>query len=591
MQLPVLFKYCQSKQTGKDTDMRAILIYALLFLIVGCAGFQKSMRDNALWSAVQHQNEDLVAIDIKAGSDPNFIGPYEVPVLVEACAIDQASVTIVLKLLEAGADINTQTKNGDTCLHWALRKRHTALIKVLVDSGASVDIDNSYGTALEMAIYMSASVELVNILLDADSYPVSSPNQRDSILNYSIGLNRIAIANSLLDRGARHDYQNSYGTSPLHMAALVGSLDLVKRLLDAGAEVDITDINGSTPLLKASAQGHYYVAKYLLDHGARHDYQNRNGISPLHLAAQVGSLDLVKRLLGAGAEVDITAIYGSTPLLEASTKGHYYVAKYLLAQGADPRRVMSTGESMYELMTEGPVKRLMVDAARKLDALDASKVIAKRERNRVPKPKKQSFSGSAWKVAPRIYVTNFHVIDGAQKVAIGNPREQSWLPVKVLVADEHNDLAILESDEDLGGLPMMLRKIPVGTGEKVYVMGFPLGAMLGREVKITDGIISSRTGTNDSPGEFQTTAAINSGNSGGPIVDQTGAVVGVATAKIVGEHLDNLGIGVKSTTLINSIEVANLHVTLAPEDMNMLSGKELYLKLNDSVFQVISIVE
>lgn len=571
--------------------MRAILIYALLFLIVGCAGLQKSFRDNALWSSVYTQQEDLVTINIKSGADPNFIGPYDVPVLVEACAKDQASVTIVLKLLEAGADVNIQTRNGDTCLHWAVSKKHTALIKVLVNSGASLNISNFQGsTALEMAI-MSASVELVNILLDADSYPAPFPNQNDWILNYSIEKNHIAIANSLLDHGARHDYQNSYGNSPLHIAALVGSLDLVKRLLDAGAEVDITDINGSTPLLKASAQGHYYVAKYLLDHGARYDYQNRYGTSPLHMAALVGSLDLVKRLLDSGVEVDITDIHGSTPLLKASEKAHYYVTKYLLDQGADPRRVIATGESMYELVTEGPVKMLMVDAARKLDELDASKVIAKRDRNRVPKPKIQSFSGSAWKVAPRTYVTNFHVIDGAQKVAIGNPREQTWLPVKVLVTDELNDLAILESDEDLGGLPLMLRKASVGTGEKVYVMGFPLGARLGREVKITDGIISSRTGTSDSPGEFQTTAAINSGNSGGPIVDQTGAVVGIATAKIVDESVDNVGIGVKSSTLINSIEVANLHATLAPEDLNMLSGKDLYLKINDSVFQVISIVE
>ena len=85
--------------------------------------------------------------------------------------------------------------------------------------------------------------------------------------------------------------------------------------------------------------------------------------------------------------------------------------------------------------------------------------------------------------------------------------------------------------------------------EDVIVAGYPLGKKVSAAIKATSGTVTALAGLGDNYAEFQTDAALNSGNSGGPIINDMGNVVGVAVSKINKEGVDSFNFGIKSSIL------------------------------------------
>ena len=85
--------------------------------------------------------------------------------------------------------------------------------------------------------------------------------------------------------------------------------------------------------------------------------------------------------------------------------------------------------------------------------------------------------------------------------------------------------------------------------EEVIVAGYPLGKQVSEAIKATTGTITALVGMGDNYAEFQTDAALNSGNSGGPILNNKGNVVGIAVAKIQEEGVESFNFGIKSSIL------------------------------------------
>lgn len=125
-------------------------------------------------------------------------------------------------------------------------------------------------------------------------------------------------------------------------------------------------------------------------------------------------------------------------------------------------------------------------------------------------------------------VTNFHVVKGAKSVKIKS--DSGVYPAEVVHVDQVNDLALLKVNGKFRPLPVSTENAQLG--EAVFTIGFPNITLQGTEPKYTDGKISSLTGIRDDPGNYQISVPVQPGNSGGPLVDMSGNVVGVIVAKL-----------------------------------------------------------
>lgn len=145
-----------------------------------------------------------------------------------------------------------------------------------------------------------------------------------------------------------------------------------------------------------------------------------------------------------------------------------------------------------------------------------------------------------------LFVTNYHVIEGAQEIAIKlNSREKVNF-ADVITFDVKKDLAILKlrEIESYPVLPLEENFIP-NLGEDLIVLGYPLGIKLGLEVTVSTGIISSIRNLPE-VNLIQTNAAINHGNSGGPVISRrSGKVIGIVTAKARDSESIGFAINVK----------------------------------------------
>jgi hypothetical protein len=126
-------------------------------------------------------------------------------------------------------------------------------------------------------------------------------------------------------------------------------------------------------------------------------------------------------------------------------------------------------------------------------------------------------------------VTNVHVVGAATEVRVLAPNGEAW-PATVLARDPVVDLAVLAAP-GLALPPLRLADGPPALGDPVFVVGFPVATRLPGEPSVSRGIVSAHRQIKNVE-YLQTDAAMNPGNSGGPVLDAAGAVVGVATMDI-----------------------------------------------------------
>ena len=137
-------------------------------------------------------------------------------------------------------------------------------------------------------------------------------------------------------------------------------------------------------------------------------------------------------------------------------------------------------------------------------------------------------------------VTNYHVIEDAYHIIAWTPDGEKSVDVSnIITYDENADLAVLKCDENIGVQPLVLGDSdPVKQGDTVYAVGYPLGLAH----TLSDGVISSRYVDDLGTDVLQITAAISSGSSGGALLDEHGAVIGIVCASYLDGQNLNLAI-------------------------------------------------
>ena len=180
-------------------------------------------------------------------------------------------------------------------------------------------------------------------------------------------------------------------------------------------------------------------------------------------------------------------------------------------------------------------------------------------------------SGSGFFVSKKGHiVTNHHVIDQCKAVKVNYKADE--IPARIIAVDKTNDLAILQAKINPSKV-YAISKEDVSLLEDIIVAGFPLGKKVSAAIKTHKGSVTALAGYEDNYSNFQTDATINQGNSGGPIINQKGNVVGVAVATWVEEGVQGVHFGVKSSTL-NTFAKAN-SVNFLPQNNRDLSNAEL----------------
>lgn len=177
----------------------------------------------------------------------------------------------------------------------------------------------------------------------------------------------------------------------------------------------------------------------------------------------------------------------------------------------------------------------------------------------------EDWTGTGWALKNGYIVTNFHCVDGAKSIVVET--SESHYSAKIVATDPSSDLAIIKIYDDkfrgFGEIPYSIERKQCEVGETVWTLGFPMTSIMGNEVKFTDGKISSRTGYMGDLSTYQITVPIHPGNSGGPLFNKNGNVVGVTSSGLDKQLADNVNYAIKSNYLLNLIE-SSLSIDIIP---------------------------
>jgi S1-C subfamily serine protease len=214
------------------------------------------------------------------------------------------------------------------------------------------------------------------------------------------------------------------------------------------------------------------------------------------------------------------------------------------------RRRERWAEALKDVKPGGVEERLMLHAC----------ALARGESPRPLKPKagvaapgSTSIGSGIVASADGVIVTNHHVVDGCSSILVIDSQKRRAVAER-LALDPKSDLALIRANQKFSEVARFRRGVPVQAGESVTVVGYPLASILGTESNVAFGYVSATSGVRGDVSRFQISAPVHKGNSGGPILDQSGYVTGIVNAKLdamavqkrTGDLPQNISFGIKA---------------------------------------------
>ncbi|MBS3763474.1 MAG: ankyrin repeat domain-containing protein [Planctomycetes bacterium] len=316
---------------------------------------------------------------------------------------------IVWELIAQGADVNAQTKGGETPLHKAVKCGDLSLVRFLLGCGADATIESGTGCtpvhmslldrdpriASELAkhveepdIYVAAALGRVRLMHTILKNNLQAARQAGPLFNMN-ALHFAAIRGQrnavelLIREGAPIDSRDALGRTPLHCAALNDNVSCAKLLIFNEAPLNVRtgcegcSIRKLTPLqqaalaaskrtaeaiaaesgwdaLSAAALGktNELAAMLAKDSALAAGNVDKTGVTPLHAASKSGELETVRLLLQKGVSSGAKDTSGRTALQAATAHGRAGVVRVLLQAGADPDRSDTNGKSGLHVAAE-----------------------------------------------------------------------------------------------------------------------------------------------------------------------------------------------------------------------------------------------
>jgi S1-C subfamily serine protease len=170
--------------------------------------------------------------------------------------------------------------------------------------------------------------------------------------------------------------------------------------------------------------------------------------------------------------------------------------------------------------------------------------------------------GTGWPIAEGLVVTNYHVIAGYQDIVLVRTDKQQ-ISASIYEVDKKNDIALLRVG-DVDQLPpaLAVTENKTNLGAEVFTIGYPHTDIMGSQPKLTSGIVNALSGFQDDKRTYQVSVAVQSGNSGGPLLNMNGEVVGIVTSKLsamkvfrwTGDLPQNVNYAMKTRYLLDLLE-------------------------------------
>lgn len=152
--------------------------------------------------------------------------------------------------------------------------------------------------------------------------------------------------------------------------------------------------------------------------------------------------------------------------------------------------------------------------------------------------------GSGFSIKENLIITNAHVVENNKNVDI-NLYDGTTIEGKVIKSDFDKDLALIKIDKSL--IPLNTNEDKISIGQEVYAIGAPKDI----PYTMTKGIISALDRKIGENTYIQIDASVNSGNSGGPLVDDSGNVIGIITLKI--NDAEGIGFALKASEMLDFV--------------------------------------
>lgn len=260
---------------------------------------------------------------------------------------------------------------------------------------------------------------------------------------------------------------------------------------------------------------------------------------------------------GIGCWLDTS---GGAYWLEQSALHGDCIAAYLLAKRYAQTRQKVKALDMLRRAVEIAVslgnRQLLVDCSQlalDIGEVEYSKTIFALSQNNPPvEAEPQGGSGTAWQINDTDVVTCWHVIDGMTRFHLWVNGEA--LPLTVVAGDKEDDLAVLRlplgrTFPNREALPVSLSTSASKRGSSCFTLGFPQPGLQGRGIKYTEGTVSALEGFMGDEGTFQVSVEIQPGNSGGPLLDSSGRVIGVIVSTLLNGQ--NVNYAIKKEVLLH----------------------------------------
>lgn len=519
-------------------------------------------------------------------------------------AIDKGDPDCILAAIVNGGNVSAVYRSSDVfeSLGYALglwdyqeqvqRAEKLRIARILLARGAPARIGSIF------SFISDGDHQIVDMFLDRGVNPLGQIEGK-TLLEWAAYYDQPRVAEVLIRYGAlplskkqraqeRLVSINGRGLYP-------GGIHKAREAFEAGAKVNTTGSKGETALVQVlrggpiTLPGQLNYLRFLLDAGADPNkmanagFRNLDGI-PLHILIFFNqkwldeeseyankfpmkaelAREALQLLIENGAKIGARDSSGKTPLHIAAEVGSLHSAQVLISKGALLDVRDDTGRRPIDYAEDADVIAFLLNPS---------------PSSNEPEGSEPTFGSGFVVTSSGHVITNSHVVEGCSNISASWPNMETTT-VDLIASDPVNDIAVLAISAGVSNRsysPIPIRSKDANLGESILVAGFPFGDMVSSELKVTSGIVNSLKGPGNDVSRFQLDAAIQQGNSGGPIFDRGGNVIGMIVSQLdkrliekkMGSIPENMNFGIKASTLetfLSSNDIQYIEGTLESLD-------------------------